>query len=193
MPCCTPRASNSRRCSAEPSHQTNDAGSHKATHSSTHSQTTEFTPAGTSITRLLISAPSRHPLADTLYNVIAMEWRCGHNHSHPPAAAPFQRMRLGIALTLALVIAELIAGFFAHSLALLSDAGHNWPTPPALGFSWYALSIARKPSNAAMTLGYHRAGILSALANALCLAIIALLIGWEAIDPCTIPNPLTAP
>jgi len=121
-----------------------------------------------------------------------MESHCGHNHLHLPAAAQLQRMRLGIVLTLALVTAELIAGFFAHSLALLSDAGHNFADAAALGFSWYALWIARKPSNAAMTFGYHRAGILSALANALCLAVIALLIGWEAIDRLHHPQPVNS-
>jgi cobalt-zinc-cadmium efflux system protein len=115
-----------------------------------------------------------------------------HNHSHAPASASMHQMRLGIALTLALVIAELIAGLFAHSLALLSDAGHNFADAAALGFSWYALWIARKPSNAAMTFGYHRAGILTALANALCLAVIALLIGWEAIDRLHHPQPVNS-
>jgi cobalt-zinc-cadmium efflux system protein len=103
-----------------------------------------------------------------------------------------RQMRLGIILTLALVTAELIAGLFAHSLALLSDAGHNFADAAALGFSWYALWIARKPSNAAMTFGYHRVGILTALANALCLAIIALLIGYEAIDRLHHPAPVNS-
>jgi cobalt-zinc-cadmium efflux system protein len=103
-----------------------------------------------------------------------------------------RQMGLGVTLTLALVIAELTAGLFAHSLALLSDAGHNFADAAALGFSWYALWIARKPSNAAMTFGYHRAGILTALANALCLAVIALLIGWEAVDRLHHPQPVNS-
>lgn len=103
-----------------------------------------------------------------------------------------RKMGTGITLTLALVTAELIAGLFAHSLALLSDAGHNFADAAALGFSWYALWIARKPSNAAMTFGYHRAGILTALANALCLAIIALLIGWEALARLHNPQPVNS-
>ena len=104
-----------------------------------------------------------------------------------------RQMGLGVTLTLALVTAELTAGLFAHSLALLSDAGHNFADAAALGFSReYALWIARKPSNAAMTFGYHRAGILTALANALCLAVIALMIGYEAFDRLHNPQPVNS-
>lgn len=85
-------------------------------------------------------------------------------------------------LTLAFVIGEAIAGYFAHSLALLSDAGHNFADAAALGFSWYALWIAKKPAHKGMTYGYHRVGILAALVNAVSLVVISLLIIWEAID-----------
>jgi cation efflux family protein len=51
-------------------------------------------------------------------------------------------MGAAVALTLAFVIIEAVCGWFAHSLALLSDAGHNLTDAAALAFSWYALSIA---------------------------------------------------
>src|SRR5258705_8780959 len=90
-------------------------------------------------------------------------------------------MGAAVALTLAFVLVEAIAGWRAHSLALLSDAGHNLADAAALGFSWYALSIANKPSHEGMTFGYHRVGIFAALANALSLVMIAGFIAWEAI------------
>lgn len=90
-------------------------------------------------------------------------------------------MGLAVSLTLVFVVAEALAGWFAHSLALLSDAGHNLADAVALGFSWYALWIAGKPSHEGMTFGYHRVGIFAALANAVSLALIAVFIGWEAI------------
>ena len=90
-------------------------------------------------------------------------------------------MGVAVALTLVFVVLEAIAGWFAHSLALLSDAGHNLADAAALAFSWYALWIAGKPSHEGMTFGYHRVGIFAALANAVSLALISLLIGWEAI------------
>ncbi len=102
-------------------------------------------------------------------------------HSHVPASVSGRMMGAAVALTLAFVVAEAFAGWFGHSLALLSDAGHNAADAAALGLSWYALWIARKPSHEGMTFGYHRVGILAALINAGSLLVIALLIGWEAI------------
>jgi cobalt-zinc-cadmium efflux system protein len=90
-------------------------------------------------------------------------------------------MGVAVALTLVFVVVEAVAGWFAHSLALLSDAGHNLADAAALGFSWYALWIASKPSHEGMTFGYHRVGVFAALANAISLVLIALFIGWEAI------------
>jgi cobalt-zinc-cadmium efflux system protein len=91
-------------------------------------------------------------------------------------------MGAAVALTLGFVVVEAICGWFAHSLALLSDAGHNLADAAALAFSWYALWIANKPSHQGMTFGYHRVGILAALANALSLVLIAVFVGWEAIE-----------
>jgi cobalt-zinc-cadmium efflux system protein len=99
-------------------------------------------------------------------------------------------MGLAVLLTVAFVVGEAIAGYFAHSLALLSDAGHNFADAAALGFSWYALWIAKKPANREMTYGYHRVGILAALVNAVSLVVIALLILWEATHRLLHPQPV---
>src|SRR5437667_12503141 len=112
-----------------------------------------------------------------------------HGHHHPAGPAAEGKLALAMALTLAFVIGEAIAGYFAHSLALLSDAGHNFADAAALGFSWYALSIAKKPAHKGMTYGYHRVGILAALVNAVSLVVIALLIFWEAIGRLRHPEP----
>jgi hypothetical protein len=65
---------------------------------------------------------------------------------------------LSIVLTLTIVVGELVAGYFANSLALLSDAGHNFADALALVFSWYAIRMARRPSDSKRTFGYHRVG-----------------------------------
>ena len=83
--------------------------------------------------------------------------------------------------TVAFVVVEALAGWYAHSLALLSDAFHNLTDAAALGFSWYALRLAERPSHQGMTFGYHRVGIFAALVNAVSLIVIAIGIGWEAI------------
>ena len=101
-----------------------------------------------------------------------------HAHHHPTNATG-RRLALSIAITLTFVIAETLAGYFSHSLALVSDAGHNFADALALFFAWYGVWIARKPSSERHTFGYHRVGILAALINAVSLVVIALLIFRE--------------
>jgi cobalt-zinc-cadmium efflux system protein len=105
----------------------------------------------------------------------------GHSHSHVPSGVSESVMGAAVILTVAFVAVEAASGWWAHSLALLSDAGHNMADAAALGLSWYALRAARKPSHAGMTFGYHRVGIFAALANAAALVAIAVLIAIEAI------------
>lgn len=89
-------------------------------------------------------------------------------------------MKASLLLTFLFVIVEVVAALQAHSLALLSDAGHNFTDALALLLSWYALWIARKPASSTRTYGYHRVGILTALFNAVLLLVIAALIFQEA-------------
>ena len=89
-------------------------------------------------------------------------------------------MATALVLTLTFVVIEALAGWRAHSLALVSDAGHNFADAAALGLSWYAMAIARRRATTTMTFGYHRVGVLAALVNAASLVFIALIIFWEA-------------
>jgi cobalt-zinc-cadmium efflux system protein len=111
------------------------------------------------------------------------------SHDHG-ASLTGRRLLLSVFITVAFVIGEAAAGYFSNSLALLSDAGHNFADALALTLSWYGLWIARRPSSAKRTFGYHRVGILTALVNAVALVIIALLIFWEAISRLRRPEPV---
>jgi cobalt-zinc-cadmium efflux system protein len=91
-------------------------------------------------------------------------------------------------VTVAFVVVEAVAGWYGHSLALLSDAGHNLADAAALAFSWYALRVADKPSHHGMTYGYHRVGVFAALVNAVSLVLIAVAIAWEAISRIRVPE-----
>ncbi len=101
-------------------------------------------------------------------------------HTHNHSANTTKRLSLSLSLTAAFVIVEVIAGIFGNSLALLTDAAHNFTDIIALGLSWYALKIATKPAHAGKTFGYHRVGILVALINSTTLILIALGIFYEA-------------
>ena len=113
----------------------------------------------------------------------------GHAHSHDVGTTG-RRLILSMIVTAAFVVGEAIAGYFAHSLALLSDAGHNFSDALALVFSWYGIWMAQKPSTAKRTFGHHRVGILTALVNSVSLVVIALLIFWEAIARLRHPEPV---
>lgn len=105
-----------------------------------------------------------------------------HTHSHigDLTKQTTKRLTLSLILTAAFVIVEVIAGIFGNSLALLTDAAHNFTDVIALGLSWYALNIALKPAHAGKTFGYHRVGILVALINSTTLILIAFGIFFEA-------------
>ena len=67
-------------------------------------------------------------------------------------------------------------------MALLSDAGHIFADALALGMSWFALRLAKRPANAKATFGYHRVGVLVALINGVSLIVMAALIVREAYE-----------
>lgn len=100
----------------------------------------------------------------------------GHTHG----ATSGRLFWVSLALTLGFVVVETVYGLRARSLALLSDAGHNASDALALGLAAYAVWVARRPATPGKTFGYHRVAILTALANATALVVIALVILAEA-------------
>ncbi len=121
----------------------------------------------------------------------------GHDHSHSHGvgghvhgATSGIMLWVSLAVTLSFVVGEAIAGYFAHSLALLSDAGHNLSDGLALGLAAYAIWKAKTPANKQRTYGYHRVGILTALFNAVTLIVIAAFILMEAYHLFRNPDPV---
>ena len=103
----------------------------------------------------------------------------GHSHGVPDVSG--RVLGAAVGLTLAFVAVEALSGWFAHSLALISDAGHNLADAAALGLSWYAIRVAGKPSHQGMTFGYRRVEVFAALINGLSLVMIAAVVAWEAV------------
>jgi cobalt-zinc-cadmium efflux system protein len=110
----------------------------------------------------------------------------GHVHSHR-ITADAARLRRAFALIVVLMAGEVVAGVLAHSLALLSDAGHMLTDAGALGFSLAAMRLAARPPRGAMTFGFRRAEILSAQANGVTLLVIAGFVVYEAIHRLVTP------
>jgi cobalt-zinc-cadmium efflux system protein len=89
-------------------------------------------------------------------------------------------LRVSLAVTLAYIVLLVIAGIRAHSLALLSEAGHNATDFVALLMSWGAVYLQGRPPSARKTFGYHRAGVLAAFVNGLTLVLVSFYIWYEA-------------
>jgi len=102
----------------------------------------------------------------------------GHGHSHAPATGKV--LLISLAATLLLVAVEVVGGIRANSLALISDAGHNFTDALALLLAAIAFYLQSKPANDTKTFGYHRAGVLAAFVNALTLMLISAYIFYEA-------------
>lgn len=118
-----------------------------------------------------------------------------HEEPHPAPTGDLSSkpIRLALFITLAFVFVEVAAGLYANSLALLTDAAHNFTDVIALALTWYALRLTRRPAHSGKTFGYHRAGILIALFNSLTLILIALVIFYEAYKRLMAPPLVDAP
>ncbi|MGH9824554.1 MAG: cation diffusion facilitator family transporter [Blastocatellia bacterium] len=113
----------------------------------------------------------------------------GHGHSHDHARGGDSRRLLAVlGLTFAYMLAEAIGGFFANSLALLSDAGHMLTDVVALLLAMMALVFAGRPATYQKTYGYYRLEILAALANGIALALISVGIFYEALQRLRVPE-----
>jgi cobalt-zinc-cadmium efflux system protein len=114
----------------------------------------------------------------------------GHSHHHHAPTDNTTAFALGVALNLGFVIAEVVYGLSAHSLALLSDAGHNLSDVFGLLLAWGATHIAKSIPTRRRTYGWRKASILAALANAIILLIVVGGIAWEAIARFSHPQPV---
>jgi cobalt-zinc-cadmium efflux system protein len=113
-----------------------------------------------------------------------------HVHAAPagPGAKRTQSvLQISLVATLAYVAVTFVAGLRAHSLALLSEAGHNVSDFLALLLSFAAIYFQSRPADDSKTFGYQRAGVLAAFVNAATLIVIAGWIGIEAIHRLSAP------
>jgi cobalt-zinc-cadmium efflux system protein len=104
-----------------------------------------------------------------------------HDHSHSFAEADARRLGGAFALIVAFMLVEVVAGVFASSLALISDAGHMLTDAIAVGLALAALRLAERPPAGSFTYGLRRAEILSAQVNGITLLLLGLLITYEGI------------
>ena len=103
-------------------------------------------------------------------------------HSHDHAPERFDRaIAIGVALNAAFIAVEVVSGLTAHSLALISDAGHNLSDVLGLLLAWGAGTLARRRPTSRRTYGFRRSSILAALVNAVTLFVVTGGVAWEAL------------
>ena len=115
-----------------------------------------------------------------------------HDHAHGHAHGPGEdarRLGIALALILAFMAGEIVAGILAHSLALLSDSAHMLTDAGALVMSLVVLRLAARPAGGNRTFGLRRSEILSAQANGAALLVLAGLIVYGAIRRLVSPPP----
>jgi len=118
----------------------------------------------------------------------------GHSHGglgHSHAPADFGRaFAIGVALNIGFIVVEAGFGAFAHSLALMADAGHNLSDVFGLLLAWGAIALARRRPTERRTYGMRRSSILAALFNAIFLLIAVGAIAWAALGRLMNPAPV---
>ncbi|MGB8830624.1 MAG: cation diffusion facilitator family transporter [Candidatus Sulfotelmatobacter sp.] len=102
-----------------------------------------------------------------------------HAHVHG-AGSPKRVLKISLGVTFVYIVLLVVAGIHAHSLALLSEAGHNLSDFLALLLSLVAVYLQSRPASSTKTYGYHRAGVLAALVNAVSLVAVSFFIFYEA-------------
>ncbi len=115
-----------------------------------------------------------------------------HVHAKPDNERTSQILQVSLLVTAAYIGLLVVAGLRAHSLALLSEAGHNLTDFVALLLSLVAVYLHSRPPSATHTYGYHRAGVLAALVNSATLVGVSFLIFYEAVRRIQQPQPVQA-
>jgi cobalt-zinc-cadmium efflux system protein len=112
-----------------------------------------------------------------------------HDHG-PPLAKLGGRLLIGIAINVVILVAQIVGGVVAGSLALIADALHNLTDVASLGLSYFAFRVAKRPASERYTFAYQRAEVLAAVINAASLIAVSIYIAVEAAKRIADPQPV---
>jgi cobalt-zinc-cadmium efflux system protein len=114
-----------------------------------------------------------------------------HNHNHDQPAS-LTNLIFAIVINGGIVIFEIVFGLMIQSMALISDAVHNLSDIAAMGFSYWAEKVSRRPANELRTYGYRKIEFIAAFVNSLVLSVVIAFVFWESIQrlisPAAVPG-----
>ena len=113
-----------------------------------------------------------------------------HHHHHAPAEVASRAFVIGIVLNSLYVVVQAGTGLYAHSMAMLADAGHNLSDVASLALSYMAFRWAKIRANQVYTYGYKKSTILAALINAVVLLLTIGILGYESVVRLLHPQPV---
>jgi cobalt-zinc-cadmium efflux system protein len=113
-----------------------------------------------------------------------------HHHSVTDYGWAFA---IGVSLNLCFVVVEAAFGWWADSLALLADAGHNLSDVLGLVMAWAGYALAKLPPSPRRTYGWRSSTILAALFNSMLLMVAVGGVAWEAVERLNEPSAVVAP
>jgi cobalt-zinc-cadmium efflux system protein len=111
-----------------------------------------------------------------------------HNHG----TVSGKNVLVTIILNVVITVAQVIGGIFSGSMALMSDAAHNFSDVLSLVISYWAIKISGREQTLKQTYGYKRAGIFAAFINTAILLVISSFLIWEAVSRLVNPKPVTS-
>lgn len=112
-----------------------------------------------------------------------------HSHNHTVSG---RNILVTIILNVFISVAQMAGGLVSGSMALLSDAAHNFSDVLSLVISYWAIRLSGRVQTLRQTYGFKRAGIFSAFINTVVLIVIAVIIVWEAVSRLINPEPVAS-
>ncbi|HRS87111.1 MAG TPA: cation diffusion facilitator family transporter [Syntrophales bacterium] len=111
-----------------------------------------------------------------------------HNdhHDHDPPAS-LKNLLFAMVINGGIVVFEMIFGLIIQSMALISDAVHNLSDIAAMGFSYWAERVARRPANTFKTYGYRKIEFVAAFVNSIVLSVVIAFVFWESLQRLAAP------
>jgi len=104
-----------------------------------------------------------------------------HRHTHEPPTS-LKILAFAMVINGGIVVFEMIFGLIIQSMALISDAVHNLSDIAAMGFSYWAEGVARRPANKVKTYGYRKIEFIAAFVNSIVLSVVIAFVFWESLQ-----------